>query len=315
MPELPEVETIKRGLADKLPGLVIKKIEVLNPKSFQGNLKEVEGKKVVSVGRRGKMLVFELTAVRSDLAASKKVEVGTSNVPAALESGSSRKAESTFLVFHLKMSGQVIFAQWPHSKFKSQGTFAGGHPTKDMRGQMPNRSTRAIFTLGNGSKLYFNDQRKFGWIKISDKLFESLGPEPLKEGFTQELLKANLLKHKNTPVKVAIMDQTVVAGVGNIYAAEALFLSGIHPKRKACQLDDKELQDLFRGIQQALYAGIKHQGSSRSHFVDSDGRKGSFLNFAYVYNREGLPCKVCQKRISKITLNGRGTYFCPNCQR
>ncbi|MDO8429553.1 MAG: bifunctional DNA-formamidopyrimidine glycosylase/DNA-(apurinic or apyrimidinic site) lyase [Candidatus Daviesbacteria bacterium] len=282
MPELPEVETIKLGLQGQVVGQTIKKIEVLTPKSFQGDPRNVNGQKISNVFRRAKMLGVEL-------------------------------GNSWIVLFHLKMTGQIILVS-------NRARFVGGHPTSDIQGEMPNNSTRVIFELDNGSKIYFNDQRKFGWVKaISSKLiansFNSLGPEPLEETFTLDVFKSQLQKRKNTPVKVVIMDQTVVAGVGNIYACEALFMANILPTRRIKDLTPKEVSKLHQAIVDVLTLGIKHGGSSRSHYVNSEGKKGHFLDFAFVYNRSGESCRTCQEVINKTVVGGRGTFFCRFCQR
>jgi formamidopyrimidine-DNA glycosylase len=298
MPELPEVETIKIGLQKKIIGLKLKSIEVLGGKTAQFNPEILRGKKVLNVWRRAKMLGVDLGGEES-------------------------------LVFHLKMTGQLILVSKDHGL---ESRVVGGHPTSDMKGQMPNSSTRAVFEFedplrprseASGSKLYFNDQRKFGWIKLFKtdevkaddyKKLGELGPEALDPQFTWEMLKANLLKHKNKPVKVAILDQSVVAGVGNIYAAESLFLARIDPRRKVATLSDEEFQKLFQGIREALETGIKHGGSTRAHFVNIEGERGYFLDYANVYGKEGQKCRGCPGKIVKITQTGRGTYFCPSCQ-
>ena len=282
MPELPEIETIKLGLQKKIIGLKIQKIQVLSAKSFIGNPNLVEGKKVLKIERRAKLLMIDLDKI--------------------------------ILLFHLKMSGQLIFDDGKR--------FIGGHPTPDMVGPMPNNHTRVIFSFADGSHLYFNDQRKFGWIRVvdsgqisGDSSLKNLGPEPLEKEFTWQILKQNLLKHKSMSVKVAIMDQAVVSGVGNIYANEACFSAGIDPRTKVSQLTDKDMQSLHRGVLKALRDGIKHGGSTRAHFVDAEGHKGYFLDYAKVYWRDRHPCKKCGTEIKKIQLGGRGTYLCPNCQK
>ena len=281
MPELPEVETIKLGLQKKIIGLKITKIQILSPKSFLGNTKKVEGKKVLNIWRRAKILGVELDEIT--------------------------------LLFHLKMTGQVIYDDGKR--------FVGGHPTPDMRNSMPNSHTRVIFEFSDWSHLYFNDQRRFGWIRIVDRQqvtgdssLKNLGPEPLEKEFSWQILKQNLLKHKKTPVKVAIMDQSVVSGVGNIYSNEACFDAKIDPRIKVKDLTDEQFKRLHRGIVVSLKDGIKHGGSSRAHFVDAEGRKGYFLDYAFVYGRDEHPCKVCKTEIKKITLGDRGTYYCPKCQ-
>lgn len=281
MPELPEVETIRLGLNKKIIGLKIKEIEVNSPKSFIGNPDKAQGQKVLKIWRKAKILGIDLGKIT--------------------------------LLFHLKMSGQLIFDDGKR--------FIGGHPTLDMIGQMPNSHTRVIFSFTNGDHLYFNDQRRFGWVRIvnsdqvtGDSSLKNLGPEPLEKGFTWQILKENLLKHKSQPVKVAIMDQTVVSGVGNIYANEACFDTKLDPRTKVKDLTDLQFKKLHAGIIKSLETGIKYGGSTRVHFVDPEGHKGYFLDYAYVYWKDKHPCKVCKTEIRKIQLGGRGTYFCPKCQ-
>jgi len=284
MPELPEVETIRIGLQKKIIGLEIKSIEIFNPKTFQGDEKSVLNSKVIKTWRAAKMLGIDL------------------------ENGKS-------LLFHLKMSGQVIY--------QDEGNiFAGGHPTLDMKDAMPNNSTRVQFTFSDGSKMHFNDQRKFGWIKVintdelnENKFYKGLGPEPLDKSFTVEILKERLLKHKTWPVKVVIMDQSTIAGIGNIYAAEACFDAKLDPRVKVSEMNDNDFIELHKGIIRSLNDGIKYGGSSRATFVNAEGEKGLFLDYAYVYGRKGEECKKCKTLIEKIEQAGRGTYFCPSCQK
>lgn len=285
MPELPEVETIKLGLQKKTIGLTISNIEVLSPKSFIGKAKDLKNKKIQQVWRRAKILGIDVEGRMT-------------------------------LLFHLKMTGQLIYN--PSTRLRASSRFIGGHPTPDMRDKMPNSHTRVIFTFSDGSHLYFNDQRKFGWIKIvkfGEGIPGTLGPEPLTKEFSWQILKTNLLRHKSMPVKVAIMDQSVVSGVGNIYANEACFDAKIDPKTKVKDLDDLQFKKLHSGIIKSLTDGIAHGGSSRAHFVDAEGRKGYFLDYAYVYGRDRKPCKKCGTTIEKIILGGRGSYFCPTCQQ
>lgn len=293
MPELPEVETIRIGLSKKLLGLTIQRVDVLNANSFTGVVKDIEQKVVLDVWRKGKVLGINFSG-------------GVS------------------LLFHLKMSGQLVFQKYANlQKVKGETRFVGGHPTKDMAGEMPNKSTRVIFEFDNGSKLFFNDQRKFGWIKVvlTDQVVKinygmvnQLGPEPLDEDFTVDILKRNLLQHSKMPVKVALMDQSVVAGVGNIYANEACFLAKIHPQTPISKLIDADFANLHKGVIKSLQDGITYGGSSRSNYINSDGEKGYFLDYAFVYGREKLSCKICNKMIQKIKLGGRGTFFCLACQ-
>jgi len=288
MPELPEVETIRIGLQKKIVGQTIKEIEVLSPKSFIGDSKNVSSRKVLNIRRFSKLLSIDLSSGIS-------------------------------LAIHLKMTGQLI---WKGESEKGKGErFIGGHPTPDMVGPLPNKTTRVIFTFSDQSKLYFNDQRRFGWIKIVEtskialeKYVEGLGPEPLEKEFTWQILKSNLLNHKSQAIKVALMDQSVVSGVGNIYANEACFNAKLDPKIAPSKMTDKQFRALYKGVIKALQDGIRYGGSSRAHFVDPDGHKGYFLDYAYVYWRDKHPCKICGTEIKKVQLGGRGSYFCPNCQ-
>ncbi len=337
MPELPEVETIKLGLQKKILGLQINSIEILNSKTFQGDESSVIGGEIVKVWRAAKMLGIDVASDRGKVKSQKKQQKDSSlrvhpkqsqltnsssylneastelRLPSQSEAHPPRN--DVTLLFHLKMSGQVIYKD-------GKEVFSGGHPTQDMKDAMPNKSTRVVFSFSDGSKMYFNDQRKFGWIKIiqSSKLkvqnlFNGLGPEPLDNSFTAEVLKEQLLKHKNWPVKVAIMDQQTISGIGNIYAAEACFDAKLDPRIKVGELSEQDFELLQKGIIRSLKDGIKYGGSSRANFVNAEGEKGLFLDYAYVYGRKDEPCKVCKTPIEKIVLGGRGTFFCPKCQR
>lgn len=283
MPELPEVETIRRGLSSRIVGLKIKEVQVLNPKTFQGKSADAAGQKVGKVWRKAKILGIDLS---NDLT----------------------------LLIHLKLTGQLIFVG-------DGKRIVGGHPTPDMRDEMPNSSTRVVFEFSGKSRLYFNDQRKFGWVKlvnssqlIVNSLLNALGPEPLEKGFTWEVLKTRVGKHKNWPIKVALMDQQAISGVGNIYASEACFNAGLDPRIKAGDLTGQQWKKLHGGLIEALRNAIKLGGSSRAHFVNADGEKGMFLDYAFVYQRHGERCKVCRATIKKIVQAGRSTFFCPKCQ-
>lgn len=285
MPELPEVETIKRGLEKKIVGLSVTSVEVLTPRSFQGDPGNLIGKTIAQVWRRGKMLGIDLS-------------------------------NDCTLLIHLKMSGQLVLVE-------DQERFIGGHPTADMYEDLPNRSTRVIFSIRTGqkiSKLYFNDQRKFGWIKLGNLtsdfgyLISGLGPEPLDKNFTWQILRKSLFRHPNLPVKAALMDQSVIAGIGNIYASESLFLAKIDPRRRVKDLTDLEFKALKSSIVKALSLGIKHSGATRRNFITVEGLRGGFLDVANVYGRDKESCKVCGSKIQKITQSGRSTYFCQKCQ-
>lgn len=312
MPELPEVETIRRGLEKKIVGLTIKNLQVFYPKGVQFKPELVRGKKVVGVWRRAKMLGVDLSL--------RGAEATKQSHDRDRHSGNCRIAMT--LLFHLKMTGQLIYVG---NRLQSTGDrLIGGHPTPDMQNQMPIKSTVAVFEFNDGSHLYFNDQRRFGWIKLvdseqvtgdSNSILGKLGPEPFDPKFTWEILKDNLLKHKSQPIKVAIMDQSTLSGVGNIYASESLFLAKIDPRRKVNSLSDAEFKKLYQGIKNSLKLAIEKGGSTRAHFVNVDGEKGYFLDYANVYGKEGYSCNGCKGKVEKIQQAGRGTYWCPKCQK
>lgn len=284
MPELPEVETIRLGLQDKIVGLKISDIEIRLAKIFQGRPQDIIGSKVQNLRRRAKILLIDLD-------------------------------NNLSLVVHLKMSGQLVY-----HKDGKQATF--GHPIPFAGTILPAKSTHAIFTFSDGSVLYFNDIRQFGYIKVVKtseveklKAIEEFGPEPLTPEFTPEKFKEIILK-KKMPIKLVLMDQTQIAGVGNIYANEALFLSKIHPERKANTLNDNEIKKLYDALIQVLKMGIKYGGSSENAYVNALGEKGTMQEHFMVYSKAGKPCpNSCGGTVKRVALGGRGTFFCPACQK
>lgn len=290
MPELPEVETIRRGLAAVLPGRKIKAVEVRLPKAYQAIGPEddsrVIGAMVKSVERRGKALLIGLST-------------------------------GLTLLIHLKMTGQLIYRE------KQQIKLAGGHPTTDMvLGEYPKKSTHVIFTFDNGGELFFNDQRTFGYIKVlptedlgSVPLLKSLGPEPLDRTFALEKFMEMLNRRPNAKLKPLLLDQTFIAGLGNIYVDEALNLSKLHPLRTAGSLTSAEGKELFEAIKQVLRTSLKYGGTSDNTYVTIRGGKGDYLNHARAYHRSGEPCRTCGRPIERSVVAGRGTHTCPHCQK
>jgi formamidopyrimidine-DNA glycosylase len=287
MPELPEVETIRIGLARLLPGREFKSATHDTPKSFPNAPADVKqflvGTKVVAVSRRAKVLLIELSSKYS-------------------------------LVIHLKMTGQLVF-------LGKNVHFGAGHPNDSLIGELPDKSTRVIFEFKDGSKLFFNDQRKFGWVRLMPTaeipqldFFKKVGPEPLEHDFTWQILKQRLVRRKNTSIKAAILDQSVVAGVGNIYADESLWGAKIHPSTMVRDLPDKNFKDLHKSLQAILRLAIEKGGSTDHTYVDAEGKKGSYLSFASVFRKEGQPCPRCGTTIQKTRVAGRGTHTCPFCQ-
>ena len=290
MPEGPEVETIRRGLELGIVGQKIAGLEVLWDGSFVVPEDERQrwliGATVTHVERHGKVLVLRLDNGRA-------------------------------LLFHLKMTGQVVLE-------KADGErFAGGHPSESMASGLPDRSTRVVFEFETGDRMYFNDQRKFGWIKLvaaaevmRDALVARLGPEALSDGFNVTYLAEQLQRHAKAPVKAVILDQSTVAGIGNIYADESLHLARIHPARLAGSLTPGEVKRLHAAIREIMALGIEHGGTSFAHYVNSLGGKGDYLEHARVFRRQGQPCPVHPETlVQKIRVAGRGTHICPKCQK
>lgn len=284
MPELPEVETIKRQLNRAVVGKRIDQIQVLRQKSFQGSPKKLVGKKVKTVDRRAKLLIIYL---------AKKF-------PAIL--------------IHLKMTGQLIFKG-------RRKRLVGGHPTLDWISQLPTNHTRAIITFRDKTQLFFNDMRVFGWLKavenqkqLDRELKGVEGVEPLTDEFTTENLKKQLGR-TGRAIKIALMDQKLIAGVGNIYANDALWDAKINPRKPAKGLTDKEINRLQQSIERVIKKGIKYGGASDSDYKQLNGMGGKYQKHFLVYKQDGKKCRRCQRaKIKKTKLSGRGTYFCPVCQ-
>jgi formamidopyrimidine-DNA glycosylase len=288
MPELPEVETVRLGLARLLPGRVILRVENDTAKSFPNDKELVHshliGATVSRVDRRGKALIIEL-------------DTGFS------------------LLVHLKMTGQLVFRE-PEGE-----SFGAGHPNDSLIGKLPDRSTRVIMDFTDGSRLFFNDQRKFGWVKFmrtqeipEEPFIAKLGPEALSENFTFEEFRSRLQRRSRTSIKAAILDQTVLAGVGNIYADEGLFAARIHPATPVEKVSAVKLKRLYAALRDVMQLSISLGGSSDKNYVDAEGRKGSYLTFAKVFRREGQPCVNCGRTVEKIRVAGRGTHICAHCQ-
>jgi formamidopyrimidine-DNA glycosylase len=242
MPELPEVETIRRQLAGKIIGKIL------------------EGKKIVKVRRRAKVLMLDF-------------------------------ADGSSLAFHLKLTGQLIF-----------------------NGQ-PSRHTRKVFNFDDGSRLIFNDARKFGWVKElkeTKTLEGKFGPEApdIKLG----IFSARLARRPNAKIKTLLMDQKFIAGIGNIYSDEILFAAKVRPFRRVKTLSEKEIKNIFQNTKKILKKAIEHHGSSVESYIDACGKKGDFVKYHKVYQREGKKCGRCGGIIKRIKIGGRSAHFCGKCQ-
>lgn len=299
MPELPEVETLARGLKKRILGDIIRNVEVRNQKSFNADKNVIKkfiiGASVIDVRRYQKMAIIDLSTDWS-------------------------------LVVHLKMTGQLVF-QGKGGKEQ----VAGGHPEKAYEKPLPHKHTRVIFSLNNGN-LYFNDIRKFGWIKlllrtrklkikneklkILEEFLKSFkySADPLTKDWKLEDFRQNLNSRK-VLIYQAIMDQKVASGVGNIYANEALFCARVSPFRKSNTLTDKEIKKLYQCIKDVLEEGIKHGGTTFSDYRNATGAMGEMYKNLKVYDREGEKCFRCPGVVKRTKINGRSTHYCPSCQK
>lgn len=281
MPELPEVETIRKGIVQKLKGKTILDIEVRVPKLFVGEPKEIICAKITDAKRVAKILEIVLSNGYS-------------------------------ILVHLKMTGQLVYRDKDSEK-----TFAGGHSQRIYMDEPPHAFTHIIYTFSDGSHLYYNDFRKFGWNRVvkEDEVLQILGPdnfgpEPLTKEFTEEYLKKIFAKTAK-PVKLVLMDQAKISGIGNIYANDGLYDAGILPTRPAKSLTDDEIEKLKTAIENVLELGLKYGGSSENTYVNIEGKKGHYMDVARVYQKTEDPKGHPVKRVA---LGGRGTFYCEECQ-
>lgn len=278
MPELPEVETIKNQLVEKIVGKKIQAVDVNLPKMIKdispADFKKIViGSKITRVVRRAKFLITELNT-------------------------------GFFMAIHLKMTGQLIYLK----------------KIKDIKEK--NRHTHIIYYFDDGSVLLHNDMRQFGYVKLFqkkelDSFFteQKIGPEPLEKKFTLSKFKVLLAAKPRLKIKPLLMDQTFLAGIGNLYAQEVCWYAKILPDRLVKSLKEKEIKDLYHGLKKILKEAIKNKGSSVDTYVDANGQTGDYLKKIKVYGREKKICLRCKGEIKKIILAGRGTCYCPCCQK
>ena len=273
MPELPEVETVKAGLSDRVVGLTVESVEIRLPSLIRGHtpvefIHILTDAKITGVNRRAKMLI--LNTSKGDL------------------------------VVHLKMSGRFIYCE---------------------KGCIEEKHTRAIFYLDNGFQLRFADMRKFGFfrlvegnaLKIAPELQE-LGPEPLEMSLKEFKTRLGSKRKSVRSLKLTLIDQKFIVGIGNLYADEILFVAKLLPTRKIGSLTDDEIRSLLSSIKNVLKEAIRNGGTTFDLFVDSSGSKGSHQENLQVYQRQSRECYVCNSPIKKVKLGGRGTHFCGECQ-
>lgn len=288
MPELPEVETVRRGLESLIVGRIVKSAVSDTPKSFPNAPADIAsfliGSKIIHIRRRAKVLMIDLD-------------------------------NGYTLMVHLKMTGQLVFRD-------GDVAFGAGHPSNSLIGELPDKSTRVILEFTDGSRLFFNDQRKFGWMKLLPSIeipnidfMKKVGPEPLEDNFTSADFEARFKRRAKTSIKAALLDQTVVAGVGNIYADESLWGAKIHPQRLVGSLSSKDYALLYAELRAVMNLAIEKGGSTDKNYVNAEGKRGSYMDFARVFRREGKPCPRCGTTIIKFKASGRGTHICPYCQK
>lgn len=293
MPELPEVETIRQGLrqnilAKKIIAVEVKKKNIVkNPKKYFVDF--LQNQHFVDVARIGKLLIFHL------------------------------QDKNYFLLIHLKMTGQLIFQD-------KKKILAGGHSGPKIT-DLPNKYSHVIFHFTDKAKLFFNDLRQFGYLKIVDqkekeKIVAQFGIEPLQANFTfANFLAIFKAKHPKgaylkVPVKALLLNQKLIAGLGNIYVDEVCHQAGVLPQRLVNTLQEEEIKKLFKASQKIIKLAIAKRGTTFSDYRDTDGKYGNFSDCLKVYGRGGETCLTCgQENLKKIKLNGRGTTFCMTCQK
>lgn len=308
MPELPEVETVARELNRKLKDKTIKTVEVNAPKMVSlgpgtvSNIRAVSlgkveqfrrrmtGLKIASVSRRAKLLIFDLDGPLS-------------------------------LLVHLKLTGQFIYED-KSLRQKTGGYYRLVNKLTAPKELLPSKHTHVILRFTDGSTLYFNDIRKFGYLKLVKdedlpkvKELQEFGPEPLGQKFTYEVFVSAVKKRPRGKIKQVLMDPKVVAGIGNIYSDEILFQAKVRPARLVSKIRDEELREIYKYIKIVLKKAIQAKGSSVGDFIRTDGSWGRMGKFHFVYGRRGEPCKRCGSVIQAFKFNGRTGSFCPQCQK
>jgi formamidopyrimidine-DNA glycosylase len=288
MPELPEVETVRIGLSQFLPGKKVAEVTFDWPKGFPNAKTDIDrflvGAAVTTVRRRAKVLLIDLDSAYT-------------------------------MVIHLKMTGQMVY-RGDHERF------GAGHPNNSLVGSLPDKSTRVTWTFTDGTQLFFNDQRKFGWVRLIPTVevehldfFQKVGPEPLAADFTAEQFAERLQRRAKSGIKAVLLDQTVLAGIGNIYADEGLWGAKIHPETKVMDVPKVKIKKLYEALRAVLQLSIEKGGSTDRNYVNAEGKHGSYLTFANVFRREGKACPRCGTTIIKTRVAGRGTHICPHCQK
>lgn len=280
MPELPEVETIARRLREVVIGKKIQNISIYREKSFQGVPDSLVGATIQDITRRSKILQFHFDRPEK-------------------------------MLVHLKMTGQLIYVD-AHTRL------GGGHPTQDWLQELPTKHTRVELELSDSAKLFFNDLRVFGWLRVLtpeevEKELSLLGPDIIDVSVTPKYLE-QMFKKRGVPIKQLVMDNAIAAGVGNIYANDALNMARISPFRPANSLSKQEIEKLYTALTTVISRGIELGGATIDSFRHVDGFAGDYQDEVLTYGREGESCKNCSGIIVRKKQGGRSTFYCPNCQ-
>ncbi len=289
MPELPEVEVVKRSLINKTQNLIIKSVKIndgrLRYKVVKSQIKSIIGLKIKKISRRSKFLLFFFN-------------------------------KDIVMLVHLGMTGKFFFINKKNTKYKTSFYY-------DVNEEKDKKHDRVIFSLSGGQKLIYNDVRKFGFIKFLNKVnfddnlhLKNLGPEPLNKKFNFTYFK-QYISRRNRVIKNILMDQKFVSGLGNIYVNEILFFSGVRPSKKIQKLADREIKRIIKFTKSILSRAIASGGSSIKDFSSSNGKKGLFQQYFNVYGKKGEKCskKNCQNNIIKIVIANRASFYCAKCQK
>jgi formamidopyrimidine-DNA glycosylase len=299
MPELPEVETIARGLASRVTGDIIESVWLgSKPEPLKSPAAEIvatlESRRIVAVRRVGKHIVVDLDPVgdvgRAPPPAKGRYRPHSSSSRKKAAGQSARPTQTAQWIVHLGMTGRMVVCP----------------PDSEMA-----KHTHLVAKLASGRELRFVDPRRFGRLSVA-RGFEAAGCEPLE---VQPDHFVSLFRGRKTPIKSALLNQKLLRGVGNIYADESLFRAGVRPRRRASSLTREDLRRLYPAVQEVLREAIALGGSSVSDYVDADGEEGFFQLQHRVYGREGEPCLVCKTPIKRVVIAGRSSHYCPKCQK
>lgn len=287
MPELPEVETVRLQLLSKVVGKTIKSVSVFHTKAVAHDdtfAKRLKGKTIDHIDRVGKLLIWSF-----------------------------RRSPDLFLLAHLKMTGQFFFRDMT-------GMIGGGHSLTETDARtLPNKHTRVSLVFTDGTTLFFNDMRLFGYTKlVTREAMETAraqyGEEPIYDSFDKAAF-ATTLKKRKTSIKAALLDQSFIAGLGNIYVDEALFRAAVRPTRRTDRVTTKEAYAIAEASGAIMRHSITVGGTTFQHFVDTGGNNGNYTDYLQVFGKQNTPCPRCGTLIKKIRVAGRGTHFCPQCQK